>query len=496
MRYAFFALFAGLLLACARESESPQGRATTMSAGPDPVVVRIPRNGGTARAYRFASLDSTIWRSSQAAPAVERVLAFDAENGLLAIADSAGQPGWVDLRLGTVRRPPRAAFSSLVSADGWSVYGITGKNEIVRMTPSGDWQQSPRRKVRRLIPTPDGTVLAVLDAGKGEGMLVRLRPPDDEVTDSVAIPLAERAAITPVGDRVYLGAGPDLLSVLPDEVAQVQRYTADDDILAMAPTPSGDRVFVANKGSARLERFDRYANDLAGSVRLPGLITELRMDPLGRYLLARPVHGDSAWVVSVGTETLVGVVRTSWRADLPVVAFDGSVVTLRGSNVAFVEPTTNKVVRTVAKGGDDTWFFTRWNGFRPRARGIDQPVSFRTGASEVAPVIAPPAGTTATPPVDTATIDPPAPTPAVPVTPALRARTGWTLSFAAVLSLDRAREIAASINVRGERPRVVTGDANGTPIYRVVLGPFDSRDEAERAGKASGHSFWIFEGAP
>lgn len=469
-----------------------------MAAGPDPVVVRLPRAGGTARAFRFTALDSVIWRSQSATPSVERILAFDPENGFLAITDTAGQPGWVDLRLGTVRRPPKGTFTSLISADGWSVYGITAKNEIVRMTPTGDWQQASARKVRRLIPTPDGTMLAVLETGKGEALLVRMRPPDDEITDSVAIPLADRAAVTPVGDRIYLGSGAGLLSVLPNDVGQLERYTADDDILAIAPTPSGDRVFVANKGSPRLERFNRYASDMEGSVRLPGLVTELRMDPLGRYLLARPVKGDSAWVVSVGSEELVGTVPTRWRDDLPAVAFDGSIVALRGNDVVLVDAKTNKVTRTIDDGATDTWFFTRWNGFRPRARGIDEPVSFRTGGSDAAPVVTAP-GSTATPTraVDTAVVDPPPlETPPPAAAPAPRARSGWTLSFAAVLSLDRAREVAASISVNGAKPRVVTGEANGTPIYRVVLGPYDSKEDAERAGKSSGKSFWVFEGVP
>jgi hypothetical protein len=33
-------------------------------------------------------------------------------------------------------------------------------------------------------------------------------------------------------------------------------------------------------------------------------------------------------------------------------------------------------------------------------------------------------------------------------------------------------------------------------VYRVVLGPYASRAEAERIGKSSGQSYWIFEGAP
>jgi cell division protein FtsN len=32
--------------------------------------------------------------------------------------------------------------------------------------------------------------------------------------------------------------------------------------------------------------------------------------------------------------------------------------------------------------------------------------------------------------------------------------------------------------------------------YRVVIGPFPSREEAERIARTAGMSYWIYEGAP
>jgi cell division septation protein DedD len=496
-RVPFACITALLLLACGRDRGTAREGASVAAAGPDPVVVRLPRQGGVARAYAFAALDSSIWRAAQATPAIARILAFDSENGLLAFVDTGGFPGWIDLRLGSVRRPARHVLTTLTSADGWAVYGVSSGNVIVRMTPSGDWQLPASRSVRWILPTPDGTVLVVTDAGKGRAMLLRMRPPDEAVTDSVAIPAAAHAAVTPVGDRVYLGAADRLLSVAPNEVTGVEDFGADGDIVAIAPTPSGDRVFLAGRGAPRLERFDRYDAGLSGSVVLPGPVVDLRMDPLGRYLLARPEKADSAWVVSLGTEELVGSVGTQWRADLPAVALDGTIATLRGDDVVFLEPRANAPARTVTRGARDIWFFARWNGFRPRARGIDEPVSFRFG-SESARTAAVVPGSTATPPpgvvADTAA-RPPVVAPAEP-TVAPPPRAGWTVSYAAVLSLERARDIAAGITVLGERARIVTGETGGTTVYRVVMGPYQSRDAAERIGKASGHSYWVYEGVP
>jgi len=484
--------------ACGRPDRDGAATATAAlpSSGPDPIVVRIPRDGGVVRAFRYPNLDSLIWRSQAGTPAIDRWLSFDAENGVLSYLTQAGSPGWLDFRLGTVRPAANQRLGSIASADGWSIYGVDGSNLVVRLTPSGDWRLDPGGNVRRLFPLADGSLVVLVDRGS-RSLLLRLRPPDDIIVDSLEVPRPDRAVATPMGDRLYLGVKGELLSVAPQTFGSYETVKADDEILAIAPTPSGDRIFVANKGGPRLEVLDRYSEDISASVRLPGLVTEMRMDPLGRYLLARPVSGDSAWVVAIATDELLGTVRSAWRSDLPFVTMDGAIATVRGPDVEFVDPVDGTVRRRAAGGAADLWFFTMWNGFRPRARGLDVAVSFSLGEgttvrdstadSTAAPP--PPPPTAAAPPEPTRREEPPPPSP----TPA---RDAWTVSFAAVLSEARAREIAEGISVDGQRPRVVKGETAGTVVYRVVFGPYNSKTDAERMGRASRHNYWVYEGVP
>ena len=72
----------------------------------------------------------------------------------------------------------------------------------------------------------------------------------------------------------------------------------------------------------------------------------------------------------------------------------------------------------------------------------------------------------------------------------------WTVSFATLLAADRAKDMAERIKVDGRVARVIAGNRDGIPIWRVVLGPYDTRDEAERAGMSSRLPYWVFEGAP
>ena len=82
--------------------------------------------------------------------------------------------------------------------------------------------------------------------------------------------------------------------------------------------------------------------------------------------------------------------------------------------------------------------------------------------------------------------------------PEVLARMSFKLAeaFAAVLDEKQARQVASRIRVDGETPRITTSDRAGKTLYRVVLGPYPTRADADRVGKASGQSYWIFEGAP
>jgi len=64
------------------------------------------------------------------------------------------------------------------------------------------------------------------------------------------------------------------------------------------------------------------------------------------------------------------------------------------------------------------------------------------------------------------------------------------------LSEQRARELAGQIKVHGQSPRVVPTDRDGTTVYRVLLGPYPTREEAERAGRESGQDYWVYKSAP
>jgi hypothetical protein len=487
-----FVLLALLCAACSKEKAAPDntGAQTVENHGPEQLLLRVSRAGGTGRVYRYPNLDSAVWVVDEV-PAVDRVLAFDPDQGTIAFVDAKGLPGRIDLRETDIGKASRAKLTSLTSANGTDIYGVNPKGEIVRLNPTAaDWHFKPSVPARTVFAQPNGDL--IVTANKGAQTLVwRVHPPDDVVQDSAVLPLSGRAVRTQVGDRIYFTVDSGLVGMKAKDLSPVGSIDLPARVRALAPTPSGDRIYVATMSDSVLSVVDRYSGNLGAGLALPAPPLDLRMDALGRYLLAQFPKSDSAWVIAIGTNRLVGAVATKWDTDLPAITPDGELATLGAKDVILLDPEKLSPKSTIAAGAKDFWYFFAWDGFKPRALGLDQPVTFpsdsiadsatASSTGSATPGVTPP-------PTDTtrgsATAFPPA------------ATTGFTVSFAALLSPDQAQQLANTIKIGGNTAHVVATSTAGSPIYRVVLGPFPTRDEADRVGRAAKRDYWIYEGSP
>jgi hypothetical protein len=194
-------------------------------------------------------------------------------------------------------------------------------------------------------------------------------------------------------------------------------------------------------------------------------------------------------VIAIGNNKLLGAVQTRWESDLPAITPDGRIVLLGAKDVKLVDPQKLDVQSTVTGGAKDYWYFFAWDGFRPRAQGLDQPVTFPSDSQPFDSVaVNPTTSGTYVPPVgaDTTMTAPPSAQPAA----------GFVVSFAALLSEEKAQQVANAIKVGDTQAHVLSTTTAGSPIFRVVMGPFSTRQEAERIGRASRREYWIYEGSP
>lgn len=489
------ALVAVVLSACGRGDVSvaeSSDRGSAAAAVTDLLVMRAPNAGGIIRIHGYLRPDSILWTSATKAPAVARVLGFDDDHGAFAYVDSRGALVRFELRANRVTAYRTPALRGIVSSDGSIVYGIATDGTVHRLTPTGSWTYKNPRGVRELFPQPDGSLLISSDEGDSTHIW-RLRPPENRLLDTTAIPRATRSVRTQVGDRLYFATSEGLIPVRSRDLMPIAPMELERKPRAIAPTPSGDRLYVLTDSSDALLVVDRYQERVERSIELPGVSLDLRMDPLGRYVLARSATEDSAWVIAVGTDRVVSTVATGWRADLPLVVPDGRLLTLQGKDVVIIEPETRRIVRRIPGGASDFWYLFSWSGFRPRAAGLDVPVTFEGDSGILDSNII-----RVEPGLDTGDFVPTAAetTATVPATDTAPHRSLYTVSFATMVQADAAAALAATIKVGGATARVVAANREGATIYRVVLGPYPSRELADRAGREAKKPFWVFEGNP
>jgi len=472
--------------------------------GPDAVLLRLSGVGGIARAHRAGS-DSTLWQSRDRVPAVAATLGFDDFLGVVLAQDRAGRVVAVDLRLGTVETLGDARLEGTVVAEGSAVFGLDADGRVLRLTPVATWNWPVPGGAFGLIPNPDGSLL-MLSSRNGGTAVRRVIPPETRIVDSAAVPRVRLAARTSIGDRVWFVTDSGLVSLAMRDLARAFVLPLRDSVVALTSTPSGDRVFLATDND-ELIVIDRYAERERGTIDLPAPATALRMDPDGHYLLVRARGVDSVFVVSVGTSRVVNTLAAPWRDDLPLVTPEGRVLVARGDDAVLLDAESGRERLRYIGGASDVWTLVRWNGFRPRAAGLDRPVQFEEFAADsvaadsaLAALVAARYGDLGSigraEPLPPATYTPPPVNEQEPPRRDENERGTWTVSFATMLSEERARELAETITVNGRRARVVTGTRDGVPVWRVLLGPFNTRPDAERAGMASRLSYWVFEGAP
>jgi hypothetical protein len=459
-------------------SDVPASRpvATNPARGPDALLLRVPRNGGVARVTAYPQLDSTVWTSSDAAPALERVLAFDPDAGLIAAVNTKGAPVWIDLRVGAVTIPGKGNLRSLTSVDGSNIYGVGTDGAVARFTPAGNWLFKPPQPARAVFPQANGTVL-ILGGRAERARIWRVRPPQTTISDSMVATDVSGGVGAPLGDRVFLTRPPrDLIDLRTRTFELAAPIKLRHRAVAIAISPSGNRAYVVLDSTTSLAVVDPYSNSVVSRTELPGRARDLRVDPFGRYVLVRAATGDSVWVVSVGTDKVTQTVHSQWRGDLPFVAIDGAIVTIDGDDVVFSGAQETRV----PDGASDFWYPFLWNGLRPRAAALDS-IPVPPADSDTAAIIVPI-------PTETTTVAPPPPADTTPKQ--------FTVSFAVYLDEAHARDEASKISVNGQAARVVTGVTAGTAVFRVVLGPYPTRDEAERVGRASNRQYIIYTGAP
>jgi SPOR domain len=410
----------------------------------------VEQRGGDARLYVLPGLKEATWRFHVSGLAVQRVIGFsrDADDIYLLTADG----DLVGLDLGTGRS--RVIDSTVVAA----ALGPTGTLHFVRKdgtvgavdyrnvtiwpakldsAPAWSWGGASERFV-------------ALEPGTKTRELVTLSPNAPAVRQRVP---PGTVSVSPGGDLavVAVDSGVVVLDPVDARVEKFRRLKGQPDAVAFSPSEYEIYAALPSGTILVLDRYSRSLDDVA-RIALPGRARAMRVDPLGRILLVRPAAGDSTWLVDLATHDVLGAVPGSWRGDLPAVAPDGTVLTVDGADVVSYSADSLTVEGHVAGGAHDRWLTAAWDPRRPALQ-----LAAESSAA---------------------------------VTPGAAGEESY-VQVSSTSNQAWAESSAHDLRAAGLQASVLPPTA-GEDFYRVVLGPYPTREAAEAIGRKLGRPFWIY----
>ena len=186
-------------------------------------------------------------------------------------------------------------------------------------------------------------------------------------------------------------------------------------------------------------------------------------------MLARPTAGDSVWIIDLATARRVATVETDWAHDLPAIAGRATLFARSGADVVASDLSRANLpeVGRIKGGANDLWAVTSWV---PRERQLKVAAAAESATVAQDSLLTPDAA------ADTAAT--------VPKVDQLY------LQVSSSQNADWSRELAKQLSTAGY-PAQVLEPSTVDEGYRVVLGPYANRDEAEETGRKLGRPYFL-----
>ncbi len=387
---------------------------------------------------------------------------MDLDERLIWVLDNQGQLLAVDLETRAVRRVAGKVAAAALGPDG-SVFLVDSARRVqhlIRRQPVPF--HDPLPVLPRLVYGAVNEQLVALTAGSAPRLITATA---DQEVHSEPLPSGE-VGITNWGDLVAVASDSGVR--LYETAGQRGRSSIASVRHArrVGFSPSGHRIYVTQE-SPEIRVYDRFSLKPLKTIGLPGMPREFRVDASGRWLLAHPITGDSLWVVDLATNTLSATVPGTWAADLPLVAGAATLLVRSGDDVLAYDllQAPPKRIAELKTGGNDLWLAASWV---PRER-----LPAAVAAAESASV----------------TQD-----------SALRVDSTSTAgdSLAIYLQVSRTQNPdwadLLSKQLKGDGfPALVLSPKEEEDGYRVLVGPYDTREAAESTGKRLGRAYFILK---
>jgi hypothetical protein len=397
---------------------------------------------------------------------MQLAVGFDLDQELAYAVDSARGLEGLDVTTGTARVLTKDVRGVVLGPEG-TLWVVDDQNGVVRVRRRfADRLDAPLpgRPVA-LYGTGDRQLLAIEGGDTARALLVAgLQPGASE-----ALPSAVTAA-GPWGDVLAVASPSGVYLWDPRGGSGMRRVRIGGTPRAIRFSASGHRIYVGRE-SDDLAVIDRYSGDRLDDIAIPGAAAGLRVAPYGAWLLARPDKGDTVWVVNLATGKYAGEISAPWNTDLPTVLGESTILVRRGGDV---------VALNLGAAG-----FPEVGRIKGGAGDLYLPVPWLPPANRPAEAVA-------------ASVTPDSLHPAVPAASA--PDTSGPAPAAEIMFLQVSRSQnpawahALADEIRGDGfPALVLDPKPGEEAFRVVVGPYPTREAAESAGRRLGRPSFIYQ---
>lgn len=454
----FLAVLAATVIVACRSGSQPQDRGlSAASTTPPSSLLRLPAAGGAAQLYQPATLELWGWQSDAALPPLRRAVGADLDLGLVYVLGTRSELVALDLLSARPRPTLASGVRDIAMGPDGAVFTVDDSlrvTQFVRRNPVRFANRLPSRP-RDLFGARNGALLAV---SSGAATALAVLYPDDPMVRTM-LPSGDVAS-TFWGDLLAIAADSAVLLVDPGDSTATTSIPVDGHARAVLFSPSGHRFYVARREGPVLV-YSRFTRERVAEIELPGSAGALRIDPYGRWLMVHPADADSLWLVDMATNRFVGSFATDWAADLPTI--------------------TNQQLLLVRTGRDIIAWDLSASDFPERGR-------VRGGAADFwLPLAWTPETGTASALAGTPVADPTAPAEA----PAAGRGTVY-LQVSSSQNRSWAAELARQLEQQG-LPASVLDPRSGEDGFRVVLGPYPTREAAESTGRRLGRPFFVYQ---
>ncbi len=441
------------LTACGGESTPNPIQVAFAQEGPQAspgitVAFRFPSDGNQrVRLYGLPTLDPVNIEFAASEAGTREFVGFVREEDLIYTRNANDELSVLDLTAGRFRTVDTLVQRAVVSPTGVPIVVHTDlsvasiENRVVDRWPTG-FPMEPTDAWGTL----GSGLLALFDLPDGRAVGIATPEWDEHL---VTVP-SGLLATSSWGDVLVVATDSGIVSIDPRERTPTRFLRVTEQVTTLSLSPSAHRVY-AGLATGHLLVINRFDLTQLDAVQLPGIVEAIRPDGLGRYLLMRPAGDADIWISTIDDLGNVRIVNGEWDEHLPAVAPDGTVLVRNGGELVALDPATGQVTGRVSDAGRDTWALLTWDPRRPTLQ-----VAAQRSVQSVRP-------------------------------------SNGVQFFAQVSStsnLNWAQDEVSRLSQAGMTAALIPQSAFDDR-YRVGLGPFPTRDEADDAGRVLGRAFFI-----